>query len=132
MTTQLDADATVKAKHRAMWALGDYPKLAVDVVAELGPTLVAAAGVRRGDRVLDIAAGAGNAAIPAALAGAQVTAGDLTAELLDVGRAAADRRCAAAMDAGRRRGPAIRRCAVRRVPVLRRHHVRTAPPSRCR
>jgi hypothetical protein len=37
MTAQLDADATVKANHRAVWALGDYPKLAVDAIADPAP-----------------------------------------------------------------------------------------------
>jgi SAM-dependent methyltransferase len=41
--------------------------------------------------VLDVAAGSGNAAIPAALAGGLVTASDLTPELLEAGRAAAAR-----------------------------------------
>jgi len=40
--------------------------------------------------VLDVAAGTGNASIPAAKAGAQVTASDLTPELLDAGRARAE------------------------------------------
>ena len=74
---------------RAMWALGDYPAVARDLISGLGERLVRACGVRPGDRVLDVAAGAGNAAIPAALAGARVTACDLTPELLDAGRAAA-------------------------------------------
>jgi SAM-dependent methyltransferase len=69
-----------------MWALGDYPAVARELVGELGPVLVEACGVRPGDRVLDVAAGTGNAAIPAALAGAEVLATDLTPELLDVGR----------------------------------------------
>ena len=50
-----------------MWALGDYPTVASEVISELGPVLVTATGVRRGDRVLDVAAGSGNAAVPAAL-----------------------------------------------------------------
>jgi len=54
-----------------------------------GPTIVAAAGITAGQRVLDVAAGAGNASIPAAEAGASVVASDLTPELLDVGRATA-------------------------------------------
>jgi ubiquinone/menaquinone biosynthesis C-methylase UbiE len=80
------ADRTLKAKHRAMWALGDYPAVVADIIPELGATLVEASGVRRDDRVLDVAAGSGNAAIPAALAGAAVVASDLTPELLDTGR----------------------------------------------
>jgi SAM-dependent methyltransferase len=54
-----------------------------------GPTIVAAAGITAGQRVLDVAAGAGRASIPAAEAGASVVASDLTPELLDVGRATA-------------------------------------------
>ncbi|MCX4524190.1 MULTISPECIES: class I SAM-dependent methyltransferase [unclassified Streptomyces] len=81
-----EADRALKAKHRTMWALGDYPAVATQVVAALGPALVEACGVKPGDRVLDVAAGSGNAAIPAALAGGDVIASDLTPELLDVGR----------------------------------------------
>jgi SAM-dependent methyltransferase len=85
-TIDTTTDRALKAKHRAMWALGDYPAVAIDVIPELGPTLVAATGVRAGDRVLDVAAGTGNAAVPAALTGAQVVASDLTPELFVAGR----------------------------------------------
>jgi SAM-dependent methyltransferase len=88
----IDADRAVKARHRAMWALGDYRAVAVDVIPDLGPILVAATGVGRGDRVLDVAAGTGNAAVPAALTGAEVVASDLTPELFPAGRAIAARR----------------------------------------
>lgn len=91
-TTRAQAMATLKDKHRAMWALGDYPAVATEVVAGLGPALVDAVGVRPGERVLDVAAGSGNASIPAALAGGDVVASDLTPELLDAGRREADRR----------------------------------------
>ncbi|WP_254630835.1 class I SAM-dependent methyltransferase [Cellulomonas sp. GbtcB1] len=88
-----DAAATaLKQRHRAMWALGDYPALAAEVVGGLGPVLVDAVGVRPGERVLDVAAGTGNAAVPAALAGGRVVASDLTPELLDAGRRAAEAR----------------------------------------
>lgn len=83
----IDADRAVKARHRAMWALGDYPAVAIDVIPELGRILVAATGVGPGQRVLDVAAGTGNAAVPAALAGADVVASDLTPELFPAGRA---------------------------------------------
>ena len=86
VSTQTDADRALKQKHRAMWASGDYPTLASDLIWELGPRVVAAADVRPGERVLDVAAGSGNAAIPAALRGAMVVASDLTPELFDVGR----------------------------------------------
>lgn len=81
-----EADPAVKTKHRKMWALGDYPAVATQLITDLGPALVEACGVRSGERVLDIAAGSGNAAIPAALAGASVVACDLTPELLQAGR----------------------------------------------
>jgi len=81
-----EADRTLKAKHRAMWAMGDYPTLAAELIAELGTTLVSACGIAPGDRVLDVAAGSGNAAIPAARLGAHVVACDLTPELLESGR----------------------------------------------
>src|ERR1700754_2378075 len=79
-------DRQIAAKHRAMWASGDYPKLAAELVAPLGPVLVEATGVDAGDRVLDVAAGTGNAAIPAAKTGASVVASDLVPELLEHGR----------------------------------------------
>lgn len=83
--TETDADRAVKAAHRAMWALGDYPALARRVIPDLGAVLVTACGVRAGQRVLDVAAGAGNAALPAARLGATVVASDLTPELLCAG-----------------------------------------------
>lgn len=88
MTEQLtiDADRELKQRHRAMWALGDYPGLADDLVTPLGRTLVEACAIRPGERVLDVAAGSGNVAVPAARIGADVTATDLTPELLAAGR----------------------------------------------
>ena len=80
------ADQALKSKHRAMWAWGDYPALASDVIATLGPTLIQACDVGPGQRVLDVAAGAGNAAIPASRRGAYVVASDLTPELLAAGK----------------------------------------------
>ena len=92
-TTQVDAvgaDRALKSKHRAMWALGDYPAIADGLIPELGPVLVDACGVTTGQRVLDVAAGTGNAAIPAARTGASVVASDLTPDLLATGKAHAD------------------------------------------
>jgi SAM-dependent methyltransferase len=84
------ADAALKAKHAAMWAMGDYPAVATEVIASLGPTLVDFTGIAPGDLVVDVAAGSGNAAIPAARLGADVVATDLTPELLETGRQAAE------------------------------------------
>lgn len=76
----------LKARHRRMWAQGDFHRVAKDVVWGLGPVLVEACGVRAGDRVLDVGAGTGNAAIRAAVRGAAVVASDLTPELFEAGR----------------------------------------------
>ena len=88
--TSTTADADLKARHRAMWASGDYPKMVDTFLLPLGPRLVEACGIGAGMRVLDVAAGTGNAAIPAAQRGADVTASDLTPELFDAGRRRAE------------------------------------------
>jgi ubiquinone/menaquinone biosynthesis C-methylase UbiE len=80
------ADRELKAKHRMVWALGDYPAVATEVIPDLGRILVDASRIGPGNRVLDVAAGSGNVAIPAALTGASVVASDLTPELLETGR----------------------------------------------
>ena len=84
-------DQALKARHRAMWALGDYHAVATELIADLGPTLVAACGIGPGQHVLDVAAGSGNVAIPAAATGAHVVATDLTPELLAQGETDAAR-----------------------------------------
>lgn len=81
-----EADRALKTKHRAMWASGDYPAVAAEVIPSLGPVLVQATGIHAGQRVLDVGAGSGNAAVPAALTGATVVASDLAPELFDAGR----------------------------------------------
>ena len=72
-----------------MWALGDYHAFATSTVWELGSTLVDACAIAPGQRVLDVAAGTGNVAIRAAMAGAWVVASDLTPENFPSGRLAA-------------------------------------------
>jgi SAM-dependent methyltransferase len=85
-TTQTDIDRELKSRHATMWARGDYATVAADLIWSFGPILVDAAGVNSQDRVLDIATGTGNVAIPAALTGATVVASDLTADLLEAGK----------------------------------------------
>ena len=84
------SDSDLKARHRAMWASGDYASMVETFLLPLGPRLVEACGIGPGMRVLDVAAGTGNASIPAAQRGAEVTASDLTPELLDAGRRRAE------------------------------------------
>lgn len=83
-------DEEVKARHRVMWASGDYPSMVETFLLPLGPALVEASRIGPGMRVLDVAAGTGNAAIPAAQLGASVVASDLTPDLLDAGRERAE------------------------------------------
>jgi SAM-dependent methyltransferase len=83
-------DSELKARHKAMWAKGDYPSMVETFLLPLGPRLVEACGIGPGMRVLDVAAGTGNASLPAAQAGATVTASDLTPELLEAGRRRAE------------------------------------------
>lgn len=84
-------DAELKARHAAMWASGDYPSMVETFLLPLGPRLVEACDIRAGQRVLDVAAGTGNASLPAAGLGARVTACDLTPRLLEAGRRRAER-----------------------------------------
>ena len=88
-----------------MWASGDYPAMVETFLTPLGPRLVEACGIEAGERVLDVAAGTGNASIPAAARGAHVTASDLTPELLEAGAGAPHRRSSSS---GSR--PTPRRC----------------------
>jgi len=73
-----------------MWASGDYPSMVETFLLPLGPRLVEACGISPGRKVLDVAAGTGNASIPAAQTGAEVTANDLTPELFEAGRRRAE------------------------------------------
>jgi SAM-dependent methyltransferase len=83
-------DTELKSRHRAMWASGDYPLMVETFLLPIGPRLVEACAIASGATVLDVAAGTGNAAIPAAQRGARVTASDLTPELLEAGRGRAE------------------------------------------
>jgi SAM-dependent methyltransferase len=75
----------LKEAHRRTWASGNYARVA-ELVTDVGERVAERAGITAGSEVLDVAAGTGNAAIPAAQAGAQVIASDLTPELFAVGR----------------------------------------------
>jgi ubiquinone/menaquinone biosynthesis C-methylase UbiE len=75
----------LKARQRATWSAGNYDALA-QFLTSIGETVVEAAAIEPGMTVLDVATGAGNAAIPAARAGGRVTGLDLVPELLEHAR----------------------------------------------
>jgi len=74
-----------KEQQRATWDAGDYATLS-EYITDVGELVVARAGVEADMSVLDVACGTGNAAIPAARAGARVTGLDLVPKLLEGGR----------------------------------------------
>lgn len=75
----------VKDAARSVWALGDYDTmLRTEGLYAVGERLVDHLDVADGERVVDVACGTGNAAIPAAAAGADVLGVDLTPQMLEV------------------------------------------------
>jgi SAM-dependent methyltransferase len=75
----------IKEGQRKMWTIGDYPDIARTLTG-VAETILARADAGSGVSLLDVATGAGNVAIPAALGGASVTGLDLTPRLLEVAR----------------------------------------------
>lgn len=68
-----------------IWSLGNYHKLANEHQS-ISEHLVSEAGVRAGQKVLDLAAGSGNTTVAAARRRAHVIASDIVPEMLDVTR----------------------------------------------
>jgi SAM-dependent methyltransferase len=66
--------------------MGDFPEVARRQLWEVGARVVRRVGVGRGEAVLDVGCGTGNAALRAALAGGRVTGVDLTPEMFEAGR----------------------------------------------
>ena len=74
--------ATVKTRQQATWASGDYAVIGTTLQI-VGETLCEAVDVHAGWKVLDVAAGNGNASLAAARRGCDVTATDYVEALLD-------------------------------------------------
>jgi SAM-dependent methyltransferase len=70
----------LKQEARAVWSSGNYDAVSKGIL-EVGRALVDAVAIGQDERVLDIATGTGNAAIPAALAGGRVVGLDLTSSM---------------------------------------------------
>ena len=84
MATVVDLPA-IKTKQQVMWASGDFAVIGVTLQI-VGELLCEAVDLRAGERVLDVAAGNGNATLAAARRFARVTSTDYVPALLDGGR----------------------------------------------
>jgi ubiquinone/menaquinone biosynthesis C-methylase UbiE len=84
--------ATIKARQQVAWGSGDYAIIGTTLQI-VGETLCEAVDLRSNQRVLDVAAGNGNATLAAARRFADVVSTDYVGALLERGRlrAAADR-----------------------------------------
>lgn len=80
--------AAIKQRQQATWASGDFAIIGVTLQI-VGESLAEAADIRAGERVIDIAAGNGNASLAAARRFAHVTSTDYVPALLEKGRARA-------------------------------------------
>ncbi len=87
-TSTIDFDV-VKTRQQATWSAGDYAVIGT-ALQVIGESLCEAVDLAAGSRVLDVAAGNGNAALAAARRGGQVTAVDYVPSLLERIRARAD------------------------------------------
>jgi SAM-dependent methyltransferase len=83
----LDFNA-IKRRQQATWASGDFAIIGTTLQI-VGESLAEAADVRAGERVLDVAAGNGNASLAAARRFARVTSTDYVPHLLEKGAARA-------------------------------------------
>src|SRR5437879_4183122 len=73
--------AQIKAVMKAVWTAGDFGQIAA-LSAKTAEEFVARTAITPGVRVLDVACGTGNTAIPAARAGADVIGVDIAPNLL--------------------------------------------------
>jgi SAM-dependent methyltransferase len=78
----------LKTRLKAMWMAGDFGEVA-KVIETGAEEFIARLALKPGVRVLDVACGSGNLAIPAARAGAIVTGVDIAPNLLEQARARA-------------------------------------------
>ena len=88
--TQMAADLkVVKSRQQVTWSSGDYAVIGT-TLSITGELLCEAVDLRSGQRVLDVAAGNGNATLAAARRWADVTSTDYVPALLERGRARAE------------------------------------------
>ena len=88
VSSPLNYDA-IKAKQQATWASGNFGQVGVRLQI-VGESLCEAVDLQAGERVLDVAAGNGNASLAAARRFADVTSTDYVPALLEQGRRRAE------------------------------------------
>lgn len=79
----------IKMKQQATWAAGDFGRIGVRLQI-VGESLCEAVDLHAGEKVLDVAAGNGNASLAAARRFAEVTSTDYVPALLEQGRRRAE------------------------------------------
>jgi SAM-dependent methyltransferase len=91
-TSTMPDFSAIKTRQQAAWGSGDYAVIGTTLQI-VGESLAEACDLRTDERVLDVAAGNGNATLAAARRGCAVTSTDYVANLLDRGaeRARAER-----------------------------------------
>lgn len=79
---------TLKTRLKAMWMTGDFGQVA-KIIESAADEFIARLELKPDERVLDVACGNGNLALPAARAGAVVTGVDIATNLVEQARARA-------------------------------------------
>jgi SAM-dependent methyltransferase len=89
MTEAIVDFAAIKLRQQGAWSTGNYAVVGTTLQI-VGESLCEALDLRAGSRVLDVAAGNGNATLAAAHRFCDVTSTDYVVSLLDIGRKRAD------------------------------------------
>ncbi len=85
LTPEMEA---LKGKMKSVWSAGDFGKIAL-LIESGAEEFIERLNLQKGERVLDVACGTGNLAIPAARTGADVTGIDIAPNLVEQARARA-------------------------------------------
>ena len=119
--------AAIKGRQQAAWGSGDYARIGTTLQI-VGEMLCEAVDLRSNQRVLDVAAGNGNATLAAARRFADVVSTDYVGALLERGRERAEAEPPAGhLPGSRRRSAALRRRELRCRAVDLRRHVHAEP-----
>ena len=86
MTPEMEA---LKGKLRTTWMAGDFGEVA-KIIAKGAEDFIDRLDIKPGMKVLDVACGTGNTALPEAKKGAEVTGVDIASNLIDQARARAE------------------------------------------